>query len=49
MGVNVERLIASIADSLKKVPKEMQEKIVTHFRKADNGYGDGVVRGLGLM
>ena len=42
-------LIANIVASLKKVPKEIQEKMVVHFRKADQAYGDGISQGLGLM
>jgi len=43
-----KRLVANIAASLKKVPKELQQKMVAHFRKADRAYGDGVAAGLGL-
>ena len=43
-----KRLIANIVGSLKKVPKEIQQKMVAHFRKADRRYGDGVAKGLGL-
>jgi len=42
-------LMANIVGSLKKAPKEIQEKMVSHFRKADQAYGDGVSQGLGLM
>ncbi len=42
-------LINNILRSLKKVPREIQEKMVVHFRKADKAYGDGIARGLGLM
>ncbi len=42
-----KELIENIVGSLKKVPKEIQEKMVAHFRKADQAYGDGVSRGLG--
>ncbi len=41
-------LMANIVGSLKKAPKEIQEKMVAHFRKADQAYGDGIVQGLGL-
>ncbi len=41
-------LIANIVGSLKKAPKEIQEKMVAHFRKADPAYGDGISQGLGL-
>jgi len=44
-----QRLIENIVGSLKKAPKEIQEKMVDHFRKADQAYGDGVAQGLGLI
>ena len=40
-------LIANIVGSLKKVPKEIQTKMVAHFRKADQAYGHGIEQGLG--
>ncbi len=43
-----KRLIENIVGSLKKVQKNIQEKMVAHFRKADKAYGDGVAEGLGL-
>jgi catalase len=43
-----KRLVQNIADSLKKVPKELQEKMLAHFSKADKDYGDGIAKGLGL-
>jgi len=43
-----ERLIKNISGSLKKVPKEIQEKMVEHFRRADKAYGDGIAKGVGL-
>jgi catalase len=43
-----KRLVDNIVGSLKRVPKEIQEKMVVHFRKADKSYGDGVAKGLGL-
>jgi len=42
-------LIENILKSLKKVPTEIQQKMVVHFRKADKAYGDGIAKGLGLM
>ncbi|NOY61264.1 MAG: hypothetical protein GXO75_20320, partial [Calditrichaeota bacterium] len=42
------RLITNIVDSLKNVPKEIQERMVAHFQKADKEYGNGVAKGLGL-
>ncbi|MBN2210583.1 MAG: catalase [Sedimentisphaerales bacterium] len=43
-----KELIANIVGSLKKVPKEIQQKMVVHFRKADKAYGDGIAQSLGL-
>ena len=42
------RLIANIVASLKNVPKEIQERMVAHFQRADKEYGNGVAKGLGL-
>ena len=42
-------LIANIVGSLKNVPKAIQEKMVSHFRKADQAYGDGIAQALGLV
>ena len=42
-------LIENILKSLKKVPKEIQQKMIVHFRKADKAYGDGIAKGLSLM
>ena len=44
-----KELAGNIAGSLGKVPKELQEKMVAHFRKADKSYGDGVAKMLGLI
>ena len=41
-------LIANIVGSLQNVPKAIQEKMVIHFRKADQAYGDGIAQSLGL-
>ena len=43
-----QRLIQNITGSLQKVSKDLQEKMVKHFRKADKNYGDGIAKGLGL-
>ena len=43
-----KRLIENITGSLKKVSKELQEKMVAHFSKADKDYGGGIAKGLGL-
>ncbi len=42
------RLIENLVGSLKKVPKEIQERMVAHFRRADKEWGNKVARGLGL-
>lgn len=42
-----KRLVAAIAGSLKKTPKNIQKKMVEHFRRADKNYGEGVSKGLG--
>ncbi|MBN2185146.1 MAG: catalase [Candidatus Krumholzibacteriota bacterium] len=44
-----KELAENIAGSLWKVPKDLQEKMVEHFRRADEAYGDGVARKLGLI
>ncbi|MBS3768384.1 MAG: catalase [Candidatus Cloacimonetes bacterium] len=41
-------LFDNIAGSLKKVPKEIQEKMLVHFNKVDEAYGDGVAKAIGL-
>ena len=43
-----QRLVENIAGSLGKVPKDLQEKMIAHFGKADQAYGDGVAKALGL-
>ncbi len=42
------RLINNIVESLKKVPKDIQQRMVGHFLRADKSYGEGVAKGLGL-
>ncbi len=42
------RLIENIVGALKNVPKNIQEKMVVHFTKADPEYGEGVSKGIGL-
>ena len=42
-------LIDNITSSLKKAPKEIQQKMVAHFHKADPAYGNGIAKALGLM
>jgi catalase len=43
-----KRLIENIVNSLKTVPRDIQERQVQHFMKADSEYGKGVAQGLGL-
>ncbi len=43
-----KRLVENIVGSLRQAPKEIQEKMVAHFRKADQACGDGIAKGLGL-
>jgi catalase len=42
-----KRLVENIVGSLRKIPKEIQEKMVEHFTRADKNYGAGVAKGLG--
>ncbi len=43
-----KRLIENIVASLKKAPKDIQERMVPYFYKADKVYGEGVAKRLGL-
>lgn len=42
-----KRLIANIAGALKDVPKDIQDRMLEHFRKADPAYGGGIAKALG--
>ena len=42
------RLISNIVGAMKTVPREIQERQIRHFFKADPTYGEGVAKGLGL-
>ena len=42
------QLIQNIVNAMKSVPKEIQERQIRHFHKADPAYGEGVAKGLGL-
>lgn len=42
------RLIKNIVNSLKTVSVSIQKRMVSHFKKADPAYGEGVAKGLGL-
>jgi catalase len=41
-------LIGNIVGAMKTVPREIQERQVAHFSKADPAYGEGVAKGLGV-
>ncbi|HUW13752.1 MAG TPA: catalase [Anaerolineae bacterium] len=41
-----QRLVENLVGTLKKVPREIQEKMVEHFSRADSAYGAGVAKGL---
>ncbi|MGM0600416.1 MAG: catalase [Candidatus Rifleibacteriota bacterium] len=41
-------LCENIAGSLKKVPVEIQKKMIEHFTRADEKYGDGVAKAIGM-
>ncbi len=43
-----DQLIGNIVSAMKTVPKEIQERQIGHFYKADSAYGEGVAKGLGL-
>ncbi|HSR67108.1 MAG TPA: catalase [Acidobacteriota bacterium] len=43
-----QRLIDNIVTHMKSVPREIQERQLVHFWRADEDYGRGVARGLGL-
>ncbi|HYK48894.1 MAG TPA: catalase-related domain-containing protein, partial [Terriglobales bacterium] len=43
-----ERLVGNIVSSLINAPREIQERQIRHFYKADPNYGGGVATGLGL-
>ena len=42
-----KQLIQNIVGAMKTVPREIQEREIAHFTKADSAYGEGVARGLG--
>jgi catalase len=43
-----ERLVRNLVEALRPVPREIQERQIEHFMKADPEYGKGVAEGLGL-
>jgi catalase len=40
-----DQLIGNIVSAMKTVPKEIQERQIGHFYKADSAYGEGVAKG----
>ena len=44
-----QRLIDNLVRAMQSVPEEIQQRQISHFRKADPAYGEGVARGLGLI
>lgn len=42
-----KELCENIAGSLSKAPKDIQDKMLEHFGRADKAYGDGVAKALG--
>jgi catalase len=42
------RLINNVVASMSSVPVEIQKRQIEHFYRADQQYGIGVARGLGL-
>ncbi|HEY4051392.1 MAG TPA: catalase [Acidobacteriaceae bacterium] len=43
-----ERLVGNLAASLSPTPRQIQERQLQHFYKADPGYGEGVAKALGI-
>lgn len=43
-----KQLIQNIVDAMRSVPRQIQERQIRHFAKADPAYGEGVARGLDL-
>ena len=44
-----QRLIDNLVRAMQSVPEDIQQRQISHFRKADPAYGEGVARGLGLL
>lgn len=42
------QLIQNTVGAMKTVPREIQERQIAHFSKADPAHGEGVAKGLGL-
>ena len=43
-----QRLIDNIVGVMQGVPRDIQERQLVHFVKADPAYGTGVAKGLGI-
>ena len=43
-----QRLIDNIVGAMQGVPREIQQRQIEHFSKADPAYGVGVAKGLGI-
>jgi catalase len=43
------RRISRLTGSLRKTPRDIQEKRVEHFTRADKDYGTGIAKGYGLI
>jgi catalase len=43
-----QRLIDNIVAAMQGVPREIQQRQIAHFSKADPAYGEGVAKGLGI-
>jgi len=43
------QLIGNIVGAMKTVPREIQERQIGQFYKADPAYGEGVAKGLGVQ
>ena len=43
-----QRLIDNIIGAMQSVPRDIQQRQVAHFSKADLAYGAGVAKGLGI-
>ena len=43
------RLIDNLVRAMQSVPEDIQQRQISHFRKADPAYGEGVAQGLGLL
>ena len=44
-----QRLVENLIGSLKNVPVEIQQRMIVHFKKADQEYGDRITEKLGLQ